>query len=126
EKQLQLPKDKRPPAPPATETPVEPEPAEPATPATPGAPAAAMPPPPLFVPEIHKLLVATCRNCHVAGGAAGGSRLLLSGQARADYDFVRAFVDTQKPRASLLVTKASGQLHGGGATVPAGSRVQRR
>jgi hypothetical protein len=126
EQQLRLPKTAKPPAP----APAEPEPAAeapaPAPGTPPGTPAALAPPPPFFQPEIHGLMMTTCRMCHAPGAPAGGSKLILRGEARADYDTVRAFADVRRPRASLLITKASGQMHGGGPTAPAGSRVQRR
>jgi hypothetical protein len=121
ERQLRLPRNPPPPAAP-------PEPAEPAPapPVVPGQPAPAAPAPTVFVPEIHGLLMASCRNCHQAGGPAAGSRLVFTGTARADWDAARAFIDPQRPRDSLLVTKAAGTMHGGGPVAPAGSRVQRR
>src|SRR5687767_3031701 len=99
ERQLQLPKGT--PPPPAPAPPPEPEPPPPA-PAPGGAPAAPVAPPPtLFAPEIHGLLVGSCKSCHVTGGPAGTSRLVLQGKARADFDAVRPFVDTRRPRESL-------------------------
>src|SRR5204863_388494 len=88
--------------------------------------APAAPPPTVFAPEVHQLLVTSCKTCHVAGGPAGNSRLLLTGKVRPDFDSVRPFADPRRPRESLLVTKAAGQMHGGGPIAPAGSKVQRR
>jgi hypothetical protein len=114
--------------PPATPRP----PAAPQLPeAEPEAPAAAAPdaPPPApltFAPEIHRLVLGTCRACHAPGAAAAASRLVLRGSPRSDYDAVRALVDPTRPRDSLLLTKASGQAHGGGPIAPAASRPYRR
>jgi len=48
------------------------------------------------------------------------TRLLLSGDAAKDETTARAFVDMQAPEQSPLVTKSSGQMHGGGAVLPPG------
>src|SRR6185295_4358992 len=45
---------------------------------------------------------------------------LLSGDAAKDEAAARAFVDVAAPEQSALVTKSSGQMHGGGAVLPAG------
>jgi hypothetical protein len=64
--------------------------------------------------------MAACGACHRAGGPAATTRLVLSGDERADLAAARALVDPRDPDQSLLVTKASGQMHGGGAVLPAG------
>src|SRR6185295_20121033 len=45
---------------------------------------------------------------------------LLSGDAAKDEPAARAFVDVEAPERSALVTKSSGQMHGGGAVLPSG------
>jgi hypothetical protein len=103
------------PAPPAAETaapPVSPPPA-------PGAPAA-KPGPSRFAAEVHPTLTSSCAVCHRAGAPAGMTRLVLSGDVARDEATVRAFTDAAAPDQSLLVTKASGQMHGGGAVLPSG------
>jgi hypothetical protein len=130
EKQLNLPKTTPPTPPPSPPVPEEPPAARETLPgtATPDRPPStpASPAPPVFAPEIHRLVVTTCGGCHAPGAAAASSRLLLGGAPRADYEAIRRFVDSKRPADSLLITKASGQMHGGGATAPVGGRVQRR
>ncbi len=48
------------------------------------------------------------------------TRFLLSGDAARDEAIVRALVDPQAPESSLLLSKAAGQMHAGGAPLPAG------
>jgi hypothetical protein len=48
------------------------------------------------------------------------TRLVLSGDAGKDEEAARTFVDTQAPERSPLVTKASGQMHAGGAVLAPG------
>jgi hypothetical protein len=122
--------DTPPPPPPAPLAPVEATPEEPAAagPADKGdkkgaAPAAAAGP--SFRRAIHPLL-GTCQLCHRAGGAGALTRLLLTGDAAADYAAVRPFVNPGNPPASALITKSSGQTHAGGAPWPAGSDTQAR
>ena len=45
---------------------------------------------------------------------------MLSGDAAGDEAIVRAFVDTQAPEQSLLVTKSKGEMHAGGAVLAPG------
>lgn len=61
------------------------------------------------------VLIARCAGCHAPGQNAGGTALLLGGDAAADYAAVRMFVDVDQPAASRLLRKASGQGHGGGS-----------
>jgi hypothetical protein len=105
---------KHPPAPPAPVA--SPAIAPPASPA--GEPAQAAPSP--FASTVHPILMAACALCHRPGGPAAMTRLLLSGDAARDEAIVRPLVDPQAPEQSLLVTKASGQMHGGGALMPPG------
>jgi hypothetical protein len=48
------------------------------------------------------------------------TRLVLTGDAAQDEAIVRPFVDAQAPQQSVLVTKSTGQMHAGGAVLPAG------
>jgi hypothetical protein len=51
---------------------------------------------------------------------------LLSGDAAADHAAVRPFVSPASPAGSALLTKAAGQLHGGGAPWPAAGDAHAR
>ncbi len=135
------PAPRKPPAASATGT----APAGPAAaPPSPGAPAAAAPPaaaetptPPIttapptaapparssapsFAASVHPVLTGACAICHRPGGPAAMSRLVLSGDAAGDEAIVRAFIDTQAPEQSLLVTKSRGEMHAGGAVLAPG------
>ena len=66
-------------------------------------------------------LLAPCRTCHVTGGQAGETALLFTGDASKDYATVSRFVDTTSPAGSRLLSKASGNGHGGGTIYAAGS-----
>jgi hypothetical protein len=48
------------------------------------------------------------------------TRLLLSGDAAHDEAAARLLIDPATPEQSLLVTKAAGEMHGGGAVLPPG------
>ena len=85
----------------------------------PGAPVAA-PGGPTFATAVHPVLMSVCALCHRAGGPAGMTRFLLSGDVTKDEAIVRALINPQAPESSLLLTKASGQMHAGGAPLPAG------
>lgn len=106
-----------PPAPPAAAA------AAPAVPASavaaPGTPVAA-PGGPTFATAVHPVLMSVCALCHRAGGPAGMTRFLLSGDVGKDEAIVRALITPRAPESSLLLTKASGQMHAGGAPLPAG------
>jgi mono/diheme cytochrome c family protein len=110
----------------ATASAAPPLPAPSATPALPplGAPAptapVARPAGPTFATAVHPVLMSVCAACHRAGLPAGLTRFLLSGEAARDEAVVRALVDPRAPESSLLLTKASGQMHAGGAPLPAG------
>ena len=60
-------------------------------------------------------------NCHVPGGAASGTALIFSGNAAADYTAVLKFVDTSAPAGSRILSKVSGNGHGGGTIYASGS-----
>ena len=120
---------KKPPAPPSGAT-VAPT-GEPATeeqkPEAPGGKSksggrTAAPAGPSFTRAIHPLFLATCKACHTAGGAAGATPLVLTGDAEADHRVLTRFADVHAPEASKLLQKSSGAvLHGGGAPWPTGS-----
>jgi hypothetical protein len=109
---------------PPVPAPPGPAPASPMPVATPAGPAAATPVAapagPTFAIAVHPVLMTVCALCHRAGGPAGMTRFLLSGDAAKDEAVVRALVAPQAPESSLLLTKASGQMHAGGAPLPAG------
>jgi len=70
-------------------------------------------------------LLAPCATCHVAGGQAGDTSLLFTADATATYATVVRLVDTTAPAASRLLSKASGNGHGGGAIfLPGSSQYQ--
>jgi hypothetical protein len=73
-----------------------------------------------FATVVHPILMTVCSLCHRPGGTAGMTRFLLSGDAAKDELIVRPLVDPQAPERSLLVAKASGQMHAGGPVLPPG------
>jgi hypothetical protein len=73
-----------------------------------------------FAADIYPLL-ATCMNCHVPGGAASSTSLIFSGNAAADYTTVLQFVATATPASSRILSKVSGNGHGGGTIYAAGT-----
>jgi hypothetical protein len=96
---------------------------EQAVPSPPRAVIAAEPPrvgAPTFAATVHPILKNTCALCHRSGGPAAMTRLLLSGDPAADEAAVRRFLDPQAPEQSVLVAKASGQMHAGGAVIRPG------
>jgi len=73
-----------------------------------------------FATDVYPLF-GICMNCHVPGGAASGTALVLSGNATADYPTVLKLVDTSAPAGSRILSKVSGNGHGGGTIYAAGS-----
>lgn len=73
-----------------------------------------------FASDVYPLL-AICLNCHVAGGAAAASSLIFGGHAGTDYQTVLKFVQPAAPTGSRLLSKVSGNGHGGGTIYAAGS-----
>jgi hypothetical protein len=71
--------------------------------------------------SVRPLIDEGCRRCHSAGGMAATSSFLLTGETMADYTAVRPLVDLAAPAGSRLLTKASGQGHGGGVIYKPGS-----
>jgi len=70
-------------------------------------------------------VLAPCTTCHMAGGQAGDTSLLFSADAAATYAAVVRLVDTTAPAASRLLSKASGNGHGGGSIfLPGSSQYQ--
>jgi len=74
-----------------------------------------------FATDVHPLLIAHCQRCHAAGAEAGDTQLVLTGDVAADYATVTRFVDTATPAGSRILSKVSGNGHGGGAVFAAGS-----
>jgi hypothetical protein len=104
----------------AAAAPLESAPIAAASPARPApGPDALKPNGPSFA-TVHPSLMTACALCHRPGGPAAMTRFLLSGDPVRDEAVVRALVDPQAPEQSLLVTKASGQMHGGGPVFPPG------
>ena len=73
-----------------------------------------------FATDVYPLLT-ICMNCHVAGGAASDTSLLFSGNAASDYTTVLQFVDTSAPAGSRILSKVSGNGHGGGTIYAVGT-----
>ena len=73
-----------------------------------------------FAADVYPLFT-ICMNCHVPGGAASGTALIFSGNAAADYTAVLKFVDTSAPAGSRILSKVSGNGHGGGTIYASGS-----
>src|SRR3982751_3159870 len=74
-----------------------------------------------FAAPVPPLLIASCQHCHSTGAEAGDTQLLFTGDAAADYVTVSRLVDTPGPGGSRLLSKASGNGHGGGTVFAAGS-----
>ena len=73
-----------------------------------------------FATDVYPLF-SVCKNCHAPGGAASGTSLIFSGNAASDYPTVLQFVDTSAPASSRILSKLSGNGHGGGTIYAAGS-----
>jgi mono/diheme cytochrome c family protein len=73
-----------------------------------------------FAADIYPLLT-ICMNCHVPGGAASDTSLIFSGNAATDYTTVLQFVDTATPASSQILSKVSGNGHGGGTIYAVGT-----
>lgn len=68
-----------------------------------------------FAARVSPILRKHCEACHRVGGAAAGSRLVLTGEPGRDWQTVRTLVSPSSPAASALLVEAAGQGHGGGA-----------
>lgn len=83
-----------------------------------------------FVEELYPIFEeAQCRLCHGDDGVASGSRLKFPSEAAGSDDvrafgrYLRAFVDQQEPRQSLLFRKPTNRLdHSGGERIPKASK----
>jgi hypothetical protein len=73
-----------------------------------------------FATDVYPLLT-ICQNCHVSGGAASATSLLFAGNAATDYTTILKFVDTSAPEGSRMLSKMSGNGHGGGTIYAAGT-----
>ena len=73
-----------------------------------------------FATVVYPLLT-ICQNCHVPGGAASATSLLFAGNAATDYTTILKFVDTSAPEGSRMLSKMSGNGHGGGTIYAAGT-----
>ena len=73
-----------------------------------------------FSTDVYPLLT-ICMNCHVPGGAASTTSLVFAGNAATDYTTILKFVDTSAPEGSRMLSKMSGNGHGGGAIYAAGT-----
>jgi len=69
-----------------------------------------------FVDDVDPILEAKCSGCH-AGGPGG---LVITGDPASDYDHVIERVTPGDPEGSLLLQKARGAGHGGGAVLSPG------
>jgi hypothetical protein len=72
-----------------------------------------------FGSSVHGLLVAACQSCHAAGEQAGDTTYLLTGDVATDYATVSLFINLGAPASSRLLTKMSGNGHGGGTVYAA-------
>jgi len=70
---------------------------------------------PSFVTDAHPVLLSGCQSCHRAGGAAGNTGFVLSGDSDSDFQAASALTDSASPASSRLLRKAAGAGHGGGA-----------
>lgn len=73
-----------------------------------------------FATDIYPLLT-ICKNCHVPGGQASDTSLIFTGNSGTDYKTVLQFVDTAAPASSQLLSKVSGNGHGGGTVYAVGT-----
>jgi hypothetical protein len=80
---------------------------------------------PDFASEVEPLLTNSCAGCHNPKGMAAASRLVVSGDAALDHAALLPFLDLAQPARSVLLTKAAGAAHGGGAPLPLDSAGQR-
>lgn len=70
-----------------------------------------------FATDIFPILSAACPRCHVAGGPAGDTQLLFTQNVATDLAALMPFIDTSAPASSRMLTKMSGQGHGGGTVI---------
>jgi hypothetical protein len=70
---------------------------------------------------VEAILISGCQRCHSAGGEAGDTAFLLTGNAGDDFATASLFVDPNAPSSSRLLTKMSGSGHGGGTVFGTGT-----
>ncbi len=73
-----------------------------------------------FASGVHPILMAACASCHRANAPAAMTRLVLTGVVAGDEAAARGLLDPAAPARSPLLTKSSGESHGGGAILPVG------
>jgi hypothetical protein len=76
---------------------------------------------PSFATTVEPVLVRLCAGCHGAGGVASSTRFTLSLDPGTDFTTVSALVDTSAAAGSRLLSKGTGNAHGGGVVLTAGS-----
>ena len=74
-----------------------------------------------FAQSVEPLLLSACQRCHSDGGEAADSQFLLKGDDTADFLAAARLVDASAPSSSRLLSKMSGNGHGGGTVFAAGS-----
>lgn len=67
---------------------------------------------------VQAILDAKCSGCHGEGKTAAGTKYKIASDLETNRTTVRSLIDLNDPPSSLLLTKASGQQHGGGAIMP--------
>ncbi|TNF30836.1 MAG: hypothetical protein EP329_13240 [Deltaproteobacteria bacterium] len=77
-----------------------------------------------YATEIYPLLQLSCDSCHSSSGSAGSTGLVFSGSADDDYAAISGLIDTGNAASSVLVKKAVGSGHGGGAVFSAGGEEE--
>lgn len=74
-----------------------------------------------FASDVHSLLVSSCQSCHSAGGTAGDTAWVLTGDVDDDYAATVTMIDEASPTQSRLLTKGAGTGHVAGAVFPTSS-----
>lgn len=74
-----------------------------------------------FAQSVEPLLLSACQHCHSDGGEAGDTPFLLKGDGAGDFLAATRLVDSSAPSSSRLLSKMSGNGHGGGTVFAAGS-----
>jgi hypothetical protein len=70
-----------------------------------------------FEAEVYPILLLRCEDCHKAGGEAGTSSFVLTGNARMDRAMVLALTVPGDAAASRLLRRATGEMHEGGTVL---------
>lgn len=92
----------------------------PTTPTTPATPPAAGTGGPDYLHEAVAILAPRCSGCHATQSTGWRVSANMASTA-SDYQVTLPKVDVNAPASSLLLTKASGQAHGGGTVIAATS-----